>query len=293
MLAFIVHSPYSGVVMFVSRFKYFHAFLILTALLLLLSVVPAAAGLNDLFGKKEVDETERKETIERIDSIQEKLKLLQDKLRVLERRKAVKGSEQRADGATGSISEIPAQVNWQPVSETTSDPGEYGLYTYLLFKGNLSDTPAVGILEDFILTIETLPEHDIPAGLANRFLVPVEKPQSMVNLGRQPYDFKLNDAYLRRLELQDNLPNGPILVSLREPLDPYGLGTVPTFLAVSLGRQTPQRALELAKVWHKQEKDIVTVADDPISALFWELIDGAGPSQVARYQQRILLALPQ
>ena len=279
--------------MFTSRFKQFQTYILLSGFILLLTISPVAAGLNDLFGKKEVDETERKETIERIDSIQEKLKLLQDKLRVLERRKAAKDASQKADGATGSISAIPAQVNWQPVDETTSDPGEYGLYTYLLFKGELSDTPAVGILEDFILTIETLPEHDIPAGLANRFLVPVEKPQSMVNLGRQPYDFKLNDTYLRRLELQDNLPNGPILVSLREPLDPYGLGDVPTFLAVSLGHQTPQRALELAKIWHKQEKETVTVAGHPVSALFWELIDGVGPTQVARYQQRILLALPQ
>jgi len=279
--------------MLTTRLKQFQTYILLSGLFLLLTTIPAAAGLNDLFGKKEVDETERKETIERIDSIQEKLKLLQDKLRVLERRKAAKAAAQRAEGATGLIPAIPAQVNWQPVDETTTNPGEFGLYTYLLFKGGLSDTSAIGNLEDFILTIETLPDHDIPAGLANQFLVPVEKPQSMINLGRQPYDFKLNDAYLRRLELQDSLPNGPILVSLREPLDPYGLGDVPTFLAVSLGHQTPQRALELAKVWHKQEKDTVTVAGHPVSALFWELIDGAGPAQVARYQQRILLALPQ
>ena len=279
--------------MFTSGFKQFRACIFLSGIILLLTIIPATAGLNDLFGKKEVDETERKETIERIDSIQEKLKLLQDKLRVLERRKAAKEATQRADGATASSPAIPTQVNWQPVDETTSDPGEFGLYTYLLFKGELSDSPAVGILEDFILTIETLPENDIPEGLANRFLVPVEKPQSMVNLGRQPYDFTLNEAYLRRLELQDNLPNGPILVSMREPLDPYSLGAVPAFLAVSFGHQTPQRALELAKIWHQQEKETVTVANHPVSGLFWELIDGAGPTQVARYQQRILLTLPQ
>ncbi|HKJ30050.1 MAG TPA: hypothetical protein VKA22_07580, partial [Desulfuromonadales bacterium] len=58
---------------------------LLTVLILLLTVLPAFAGVNDLFGKKELDETERQETIERIDSIQEKLKLLQDKLRALER----------------------------------------------------------------------------------------------------------------------------------------------------------------------------------------------------------------
>ncbi len=273
-----------------SRFKQFQTWILLSGLFLLLTIIPAAAGLNDLFGKKEIDETERKETIERIDSIQEKLKLLQDKLRVLERRKAAKKSDQRASGA---IPAVPLQVNWQPVDETTTDPGDFGLYTYLLFKGGVADSSAVGKLEDFILTIETLPENDIPSGLANRFFVPVEKPQSMVNLGRQPYDFQLNDAYLLRLELQKDLPNGPILVSMREPLDPYGLGAVPTFLAVSFGHQTPQRALQLARIWHQQEKDAITVESQPVSTLFWELIDGAGPTTVARYQGRILLTLPQ
>jgi hypothetical protein len=246
--------------MLISKLKRCQTGVLLIGLLLCLTVVPSVAGLNDLFGKKEIDETERKETIERIDSIQEKLKLLQDKLRVLERRKA---------------------------------PGEFGLYTYLLFKGKLSDTSSVGVLEDFILTIETLPENEIPAGLANRFLIPVEKPQSMVSLGRQPYDFKLNDAYLQRLELQDKLPPGPILVSLREPLDPYGIGDIPAFMAVSFGRQTPQRALDLAKIWHQQEKNAIPSKGHPVSELFWELIDGAGTTQVAHYQQRILVALPQ
>ena len=120
--------------MFTSSFKQFQTYTLLSGLILLLTISPAAAGLNDLFGKKEVDETERKETIERIDSIQEKLKLLQDKLRVLERRKAAKNASQRAEGATGSISAIPALVNWQPVDDTASDPGEYGLYTYLLLR---------------------------------------------------------------------------------------------------------------------------------------------------------------
>jgi hypothetical protein len=286
-------SPYSGVDMFSTGSKHFHALLLLTALLLLLSALPAAAGLNDLFGKKEIDESERKETIERIDSIQEKLKLLQDKLRVLERRKAAKDASQRAEGGTGTIAATPLQINWQPVFETTTNPGEFGLYTYLLFKGELADSSAVGVLEDFILTIETLADNDIPAGLANRFLIPVEKPQSMVNLGRQPYDFKLNEDYLRRLDLQGNLPNGPILVSVREPLDPYGLGEVPAFLAVSLGRQTPQRALELANIWHKQEKDTINVSSHPVSELFWLVVDGAGPSQVVRIKQHIQVALPQ
>ena len=279
--------------MSISRPKRFKTCILLTGLLLLLTVVPSIAGLNDLFGKKELDETERKETIERIDSIQEKLKLLQDKLRVLERRKATKAAAQKTQGAAGSISATPVQVNWLPVDETTTNPGEFGLYTYLLFKGKLADSSAVGTLEDFILTIETLPENDIPAGLANQFLVPVEKPQSMISLGRQPYDFKLNDVYLRRLELQDNLPDGPILVSMREPIDPYGQDDVPSFLAVSFGRQTPQRALDLAQIWQRQEKDAITSKGHPISDLFWALIDGTGPTLVTNYKQQILVALPQ
>lgn len=267
--------------------------LLLTTLLLLLTVIPATAGLNDLFGKKEIDEKERKETIERIDSIQEKLKLLQDKLRVLERRKAAEEAAQKAEAASASIPAIPIHINWQPVDETTTNPGDYGLYTYLLFKGESADISAVGSLEDFILTIETLPGNEIPERLANRFLVPVEKPQSMVNLGRQPYDFKLNEVYLRRLRLQENLPDGPLLVSTREPLDPYGLAEVPGYLAVSFGRQAPQRALELAKIWNRQEKDPVAAASHPTSALFWEVIDGAGPVRVTSNQQHILVTLPQ
>jgi hypothetical protein len=266
---------------------------LLTALMLLLSALPAFAGINDLFGKKELDETERQETIERIDSIQEKLKLLQDKLRALERRKAAKTAAQKSEQATGVLSATPVQINWQPIDDSVTNPGDFGLYTYLLFKGDLSDSSAVGALEDFILTIETLPENDIPAGLANRFLVPVEKPQSTINLGRQPYDFKLNEAYLSRLALQDQLSNGPILVSLSQPLDPYGTDQSPAFLAVSFGRQNPQRALELAKIWQNQEKDAISNKSHPTSDLFWELIDGAGPTQVVRYQEHILLVLPQ
>ncbi len=266
---------------------------LLTVLFLLLSVLPAFAGVNDLFGKKELDETERQETIERIDSIQEKLKLLQDKLRALERRKAAKTAAQKSEQSAGVLSATPVQINWQPIDDSVTNPGEFGLYTYLLFKGDLSDSSAVGALEDFILTIETLPENDIPTGLANRFLVPVEKPQSTINLGRQPYDFKLNEAYLSRLALQDQLSNGPILVSLRQPLDPYGTAQSPAFLAVSFGRQNPQRALELAKIWQNQEKDAISNKSHPISDLFWELIDGAGPTQVVRYQEHILLVLPQ
>jgi hypothetical protein len=276
-----------------SGLKRFHTCILLSGLVLLLSVIPATAGLTDLLGNKEVDDAERKETIERIESIQEKLKLLQDKLRVLERRKAAKEAVQGTDETAGGLAAKTTQTNWQPIDETTTDPGEFGLYTYLLFEGELSDTSAVGTLEDIILTIETLPETGIPDSLANRFLVPVEKPQSMVALGRQPYDFKLNETCLRRLGIQGKLPAGPILVSMREPLDPYGLDDAPAFLAVSLGRQTPQRTLELAEIWHQQEKAAVIGEEHPVSALFWEVIDGAGPTQVARYQQRILVALPQ
>jgi hypothetical protein len=268
--------------------------ILLTVLILLLTTLPAfAAGFTDLFGKKEIDETERQETIERIDSIQEKLKLLQDKLRALERRKAAKNAAQESEMAAGVLPAMPVQINWQAIDNSVTNPGDFGLYTYLLFKGDLSDSSAVGALEDFILTIETLPENDIPAGLANRFLVPVEKPQSTVNLGRQPYDFKLNESYLSRLELQDQLRNGPILVTTSQPLDPYGTGQPPAFMAVSFGRQNPQRALELAKIWHNQEKDTISNKSHPTSDLFWELIDGAGPTQVVRYQDHILLALPQ
>ena len=267
--------------------------LLLTALILLLGALPTFAAVNDLFGKKELDETERQETLERIDSIQEKLQLLQDKLRVLERRKAAKSATQNSEQVSTLLPAKPVQINWQPIDNSVTNPGDFGLYTYLLFKGDLSDTGAVGALEDFILTIETLPENDIPASLANRFLVPVEKPQSTVNLGRQPYDFKLNQAYLSRLALQDQLSSGPILVSLHEPLDPYGTDRSPAFLAVSFGHQNPQRALELARIWHEQEKDAINNKNHPMSDLFWELIDGAGPTQVVRYQDHILLALAQ
>jgi len=267
--------------------------LVLVITLLLAFAAPAtAATLGDLFGKEEIDEAERAETIERIQSIQEKLELLQDKLRALERRKAAKEAAQRSEEAAGTLPATPVQVNWTPVDESTTNPGEFGLYTYLLFQGDISDSATVGVLEDFILTIETLPENDIPPALANRFLVPVEKPQSLVSLGRQPYDFKLNDTYLRRLGLGAGLPNGPILVSMREPIDPYATNDVPPFLAVGLGYQSPERTAELAETWNQQEKDPVAVTEHPVAKLFWQVIDGAGPTRVQRSQQRITVALP-
>lgn len=262
------------------------------SLLLAFAAPATAATLGDLFGKEEIDEAERAETIERIQSIQEKLELLQDKLRALERRKAAKEATQRSEETAGTLPATPVQVNWTPVDESTTNPGEFGLYTYLLFQGDISDSATVGVLEDFILTIETLPENDIPPALANRFLVPVEKPQSLVSLGRQPYDFKLNDTYLRRLGLGAGLPNGPILVSMREPIDPYATDDVPPFLAVGLGDQSPERTAELAEAWNQQEKDPVAVTEHPVAKLFWQVIDGAGPTRVQRTQQRITVSLP-
>lgn len=266
---------------------------LLAALLILAPALANAANLNDLLGKKELDETERQETIQRIESIQEKLKLLQEKLRVLERRKEDKDAVQTSGDGAGTKPAPAGQVNWLPVDETTTSPGDFGIYTYLLFKGDAANASAIGVLEDFILTIETVPANDIPDGLANRFLVPVEKPQSLIKLARQPYDFKLNEAYLRRLELQENLPDGPVLVSTSEPLDPVGSGRMPLFLAVSLGRQTPERALALVRIWHNQKSEAVSGDTLPVSKLFWDVIDGAGPTLVTRYQQRILVTLPQ
>lgn len=269
------------------------ALLLLTAFLLAVPILCSAAGPNDLLGKKEVDEEERKQTIERIESIQEKLQLLQDKLRVLERRKAAKIAAERAQSAGGAISDTPVQVNWAAVDETTANIGEYGLYTYLLFNGNQQDQASIGLLEDFILTIETLPAHDIPEGLANRFLVPVEKPQSLVSLGRQPYDFKLNQAYLNRLGIKGVLPSGPVLVSLREPVDPYGVDQPPAYLAVALGHQAPQRNAELAGLWHRQEKASLINPSHPLADVFWPLIDGIGPVEVSSHKGKITVALPQ
>ena len=266
--------------------------LILSVILLFTLTAPAAAtSLGELFGGKEMDEAERAETVEQIQSIQEKIELLQEKLRALERRKAAKEAAQKAAEAKQVIPEAPVQVNWTPVDETMTNPGEFGLYTYLLFKGDISDSAAVGVLEDFILTIETLPGNDIPPALANRFLVPVEKPQSLVSLGRQAYDFKLNDTYLGRLGIPEDLPDGPVLVSTREPIDPYAEGEVPSFLAVSLGQQTPERAVELARIWEAQEKDPVAVAAHPGSKLFWQVIDGAGPTRVQSSRQQVTVTL--
>ena len=267
--------------------------MVLILTMFILPTLGQATSLGDLLGKKELDEEERQETIERIQSIQEKLELLQEKLKALERRKAAKAAAEKAEQAKQVIPETPVYVNWVPIDEATTNPGDFGLYTYLLYHGEISDNASLGVLEDFILTIETLEGNDIPETLGNRFLVPVEKPQSMVSLGRQPYDFKLNETYLKRLGLAGSLQKGPVLVSLREPLDPFATTDVPTFLAVSFGHQVPERAAKLAEIWNRQEIDAVTSTDKPVSELFWQIIDGAGPTQVERNQQQILLTLPE
>ncbi|MBW2477558.1 MAG: hypothetical protein JRE16_06860 [Deltaproteobacteria bacterium] len=245
------------------------------------------------FGEsKELDEKERQETIERIEDVQNKLKLLQEKLKALERRKAAEQAAQRAATAGETIPQTPVQVNWLPIEDTVNYPGDFGIYTYLLFVGNSEDVSAVTALEELILTIETLPTNNNPESLSNRFLIPVEKPQSMVDLGRQPYDYKLNNAYLDRLQLRDSLPKGPILVSLQSPLDPYAAGDLPGFLAVSIGQQKPQKALQLAKVWHNQETGRLQAAEGhPMASLFWDLLAEAGSGQVTRFDQRLLMEL--
>ena len=69
---------------------------LLTLIFITCTALPADAGLNDLFGKKEINVEERAETIEKIESIQEKLRLLQEKLRVLERRKTYREAAKKA-----------------------------------------------------------------------------------------------------------------------------------------------------------------------------------------------------
>ena len=258
----------------------------------LLSPPLKAATLGDLFGTKEIDEEERQETIERIQTIQEKLKVLQDKLKALERRKAAEDAARKQAEIEGPLQATPLQANWTPIDNTTPHPGDFGLYTYLLFQGDISNQAAVGILEDFILTIETLPDNDIPPRLGNRFLVPVEKPQSVVSLGRQPYDFKLSQTYLDRLGLGETFPPGPILVSSTQSIDPYGSGAMPLYLAVSLGQKPPEKTLAMAKVWNQQETEELNQPEQTVSSLFWQVIDGAGPTQVVRNQEQIIVTLP-
>jgi hypothetical protein len=259
---------------------------ILIVILLLAFASPALAVFG-LFEKKSVNEQERIETMERIQDVQEKLKLLQDKLKALERRKAARAA---AKDGVEPTTEAPGVANWQSVDESVIDPGDFGAYTYLLFLGNLEDTQAVGALEDLILTIETLPASDVPASLGNRFLIPVEQPQSTIKLGRQPYNFKLNQAYLQRFDL--DFPNlGPVLVSCTEPVDPYGEDATPDFLAVNLGQQAPGQALALLKRWHMYETSLVDTDGHALGKLFLTLLNDAGPTRVEHKDRQLLIDL--
>jgi len=243
----------------------------ITFLLIVLLLVGATQSMAlDLFKKKPVNEKERVETIERIQDVQEKLKLLQDKLRALERRKAAK--EGATDGA------VVSTANWQPVDESTSNPGEFGVYSYLLYSGGLDNAHGVGVLEDLILTIETLPATTVPASMGNRFLVPVEQPQSSINLGRQPYNYTLSSTYLKSLNL-DAFSSGPVLVAATAPIDPYAMAEQPPVLVVNLAGLTPATAKQLLQRWHLYEASMNATSGHPLSDLFMTLLQDAGPTR--------------
>lgn len=265
--------------------------LILCTITLLLAMVSSPARALDLSqmfkSKPALTEDERKETVERIREVQEKLQLLQDKLRVLEKRKAMETAAEQ----TGADQQIaPGATNWLEVDKLHIDPGAFGIYTYLLFAGSEEDITNLGRLEDLILTIETLPPSSEPATITSRFLLPVEPQQSTVVLARRPYDFKLSRSYLERLGLKD-LPDGPVLVSLAEPLDPFGMEMTPPFLAVALGHLATQKTPSLLKTWHGYEKPSMTPTGHPMADLFWQLLDGAGPTRVIRTGGTLLIDL--
>lgn len=263
--------------------------LLMVTLPLIIPSPSRALDLSSMFkSKPPLTEDERKDTVERIRQVQDQLKLLQDKLRALEKRKAMEAAAKAAPDGTPAA--VAGEVNWQEIDQTTVKPGEFGLYTYVLFAGDETDSNALGSLEDLILTIETLPPASEPPVIGNRFLLPVEPQQSTVILARRPYDFKLSRSYLERLGL-GSLPAGPVLVSLNEPLDPLALEMAPPFLAVALGRQEPRRGLALAKVWHGYEKAPMAAAGHPVADLFWQLLDGAGPTRVTRSGGALLIDL--
>lgn len=264
------------------------------SLVLLLAAVVSplpspAFELGEMFkSKPPLTEQERRDTIERIKSVQDNLKLLQEKLRVLERRKAQEAAAARSEEPKSQP--VAGEINWQAVDQNTVGPGDFGVYTYLLYNGSDTDAAALGSLEDLILTVETLAPLTEPAALGNRFLLPVEPLQSSVALVRRPYDFKLARTYLDRLGLGP-LAAGPVLVSLAEPLDPYGMSEPPPFLAVVLGRQEPARNLALAKLWHAASKPSFETAGHPLAELFWQLLDGAGAVSVAKAGSRLRVDL--
>jgi len=264
---------------------------ILTAIILLLALPLRPARALDFTGmfkpKPPLAEDERKETIERIREGQDRLKLLQDKLRSLEKRRALEATAQTGGVAPEAVA---GEINWQAIDQATTNPGEFGLYTYLLFAGSETDRSALESLKDLILTIEALPETTEPASIGNRFLVPIAPQQTTVILARRPYDFKLSRSYLERLGLTC-LPDGPVLVSLTEPLDPRGLERVPPFLAVALGRQDPQRSLMLSRIWHGYEKSPLPTSGHPLAELFWQLVDGTGSTKITRNGDMLLIDL--
>ncbi len=259
-----------------------HALTTILLAVLLCAPAPPALAILGLFEGQPASEQERLETLERIQDVQEKLQRLQEKLQALERRKATAAQgDDASDPAT-----VAGPANWQPLDETVSNPGQFGVYTYLLFHGNLEDTAAVGVLEDLILTIETLPTTTVADRLGNRFLVPVEQPQSSIELGRQPYDFKLSAAYLQRFGL-DLAHKGPVLVSSTKPIDPYGPEVTADFLVVNPGRLNPEATRALLVHWHQYERSLTPSGGHALAGIFADLLDGAGPTLVERSGNRL------
>ena len=251
-------------------------------LVLLIPAVPAEAILG-LFEDKVVTEEERAETVERIQEVQEKLRLLQEKLRVLEQRKAAEEA-----GETGAVPDQGPEKNWAEVNEALVDPGRYGVYTYILFAGDADDSAAIGILEDLILTIETLPKTAVPTIMQNRFLVPLEQPMSSVDLGRQPYDFDLSQAYLQRFGL-DAVGTKILLVSAPAPVDPYGTADPPPSLAVFPGEQSPTSLKALLEKWHRYAQVSPTAGVHPLGDLFLALLQDAGPARTIFAGERLVI----
>ena len=238
--------------------------------------------------KPPVVEDEREATVAQIREAQDQLILLQYKLRDLEKRKALEEAAQQGKSPQTQAATGPA--NWQELDQLHVKPGASGIYTYLLYAGSEADSATPGSLEELIQTIEKLPANNDPPVIGNRFLLPVEAQQSMVVLARRPYDFKLSRTYLERLGL-GKLPDGPVLVSLAEPLDPFSQDVAPPFLAVALGHQELRRGLALVKVWHGYEKAPLPRAGHPLADLFWQLVDGAGPTRVTRNGGKLLIDL--
>ena len=263
--------------------RYFFA--LIGALLLVTLPLPALAF--DFFGlfkgKPAPVEDERQATIAQIRETQEQLMLLQYKLRSMEIEKAQKGKAQQAQTGTG-------ENNLQEVDQLHIKPAVSGIYTYLLFYGEENDAATQGSLEDLIRTIEKLPANANPPAIGNRFVLPVVTQQPPGVLSRRPYDFKLARTYLERLGL-NNLPNGPVLVSLDEPLDPHGQEMAPAFLAVAIGQHELRRNQALIKVWHGYEKPPLSMAEHPMDDLFWQLVDGAGPTRVICNGSRLVIDL--